>query len=120
LNLGDAYRLSGKPAEAKTQFDTALSMDSSLAVAHYDMGLLYLFSPSIPGMNADAQVSTAIRELETYKSMRGKAAPGATDDVDELLSRARQKQNELKTPTTAPATAPVAAAKDAGAAAPKK
>ena len=122
LNLGDAYRLSGKPSEAKKEFDTALSMDSSLAVAHYDMGLLYLFSPNVPGMSADAQVATAIRELETYKSMRGKNAPGATDDVDELLSRAKQKQNELKTPTTAPAPAPAAAggAKDAGAAAPKK
>ncbi len=118
LNLGDAYRLSGKPTEAKKEFDTALSMDSSLAVAHYDMGLLYLFSPNVPGMSADAQVATAIRELETYKSMRGKSAPGATDDVDELLSRAKQKQNELKTPTTAPAPAPAAGgAKDAGAAA---
>jgi hypothetical protein len=88
------------------------------------MALLYLFSPNVPGMSADAQVATAIRELETYKSMRGKTAPGATDDVDELLSRAKQKQNELKTPSTAPAAAPApaaaGAAKDAGAAAPKK
>ena len=113
LNLGDAYRLSGKPQEAKREFDTALSLDSSLAVVHYDLGLLYLFSPSIPGTNADSQVSTAIKELETYKSMRGaKAAPGQSDDVDELLARAKQKQNELKTPAPAP---PVASKGDAGA-----
>ncbi len=97
LNLGDAYRLGGRAADARKEFDTALSLDSSLAVAHYDIGLLYLFSPSIPGTNASDQISTAIRELNTYKTMRGVATrQGASDDIDELLSRANAKQAELK------------------------
>ena len=29
---------------------TALGMDSTLAGAHYDLGLLYLFSPNVPGV----------------------------------------------------------------------
>jgi len=107
LNLGDAYRLGGRPADAKKEFDTALSLDSSQATAHYDLGLMYLFSPSIPGLSADTQVSTAIKEFETYKSMRGpKAAPGSADDTDELLARAKAKQAELK---NAAATPPAAA-----------
>lgn len=133
LNLGDAYRLSGRPADAKRELDQALSLDSSLAQAHYDLGLMYLFSTNIPGTNADSQVATAIKELQTYKSMRGaKAAPAgpnkdsAGDDVDELISRAIQKQNELKMGTAAAAGSakagaggapPAAGGKDAGAAA---
>ena len=119
LNLGDAYRLAGRPTEAKKEFDTALSQDSSLAVTHYDLGLLYLFSPNVPGMNAASQVSTAIHELETYKQMKGvKPTPGQTDDVDELLSRAKAKQAEMKNAAGVAATAGPAAGKtgkDAGA-----
>jgi len=109
LNLGDAYRLAGRPTEAKKEFDTALSMDSTLAVAHYDLGLLYLFSPNIPGTSATDQVNTAIRELNTYKTMRGpKAPPGQADDVDELINRANAKRNELNQPAAAPAPPPAA------------
>jgi Tfp pilus assembly protein PilF len=119
LNLGDAYRLGGRIPDAKKEFDTALAMDSSLAVAHYDLGLLYLFSPSVPGTNASDQISTAIRELNTYKTMRGaRGTPGTNDDIDELLSRGNAKLAELKASVaTAPpagATPPPAAA-DAGA-----
>ena len=109
LNLADAYRLGTRVADAKREFDKALSMDSSLAVAHYDMGLLYLFSPSVPGTNATDQVATAIRELETYRSMRG-VKPGGGDDVDELLTRAQAKQADLKAAVAAPPSPPPAAA----------
>lgn len=121
LNLGDAYRLGGRIADAKKEFDTALAMDSSLAVAHYDLGLLYLFSPSVPGTSASDQVAIAIRELGTYKTMRGaRAIPGSSDDIDELLSRANAKQAELKasvaTAAPAPAATPPSSAKPAAAA----
>ncbi len=118
LNLGDAYRLQGKYAEAKKEFDQALALDSSLAAAHYDLGLMYLTAPSIPGTSADAQVSTAIKELETYKTMRGPKAPAGVDDqIDDLLARAKAKQAELKNAVAQPAAAPAAsggAAKPAG------
>jgi Tfp pilus assembly protein PilF len=117
LNLADAYRLGTRVADAKREFDKALSMDSSLSVAHYDMGLLYLFSPNVPGTTALDQIATAIRELQTFQSMRGpKPAPGAGDDVDELLARAQAKQADLKvtpapTPAPSPPPAPAASAK---------
>jgi Tfp pilus assembly protein PilF len=115
VNLGDSYRLLGRTADAKREIDTALQLDSTLAVGHYDLGLLYLFSPSVPGFQPLDQVAQAIRELETFKTMRGKQAPGQTDDSDDLLSRAKAKQAELKMPAAAPAPPP--AAKPAAAAA---
>jgi Tfp pilus assembly protein PilF len=116
LNLGDTYRLLGRYGDAKKEFDIALSRDSSLAAAHYDLGLMYLTAPTIPGNSADSQVTTAIKELETYRTMRGpKAPPGVQDDIDDLIARAKAKQAELKqTP------APAAAAPAAGAAPAKK
>jgi tetratricopeptide (TPR) repeat protein len=95
LNLGDCYRLAARPADAKREFASALSLDSSLAAVHYDLGLLYLFSPSIPGTTPDDQVATAIKELDTYRTMRsGKTS--ATDDADDLYNRAKAKQAEMK------------------------
>jgi tetratricopeptide (TPR) repeat protein len=118
LNLGDAYRLQGKYDQAKTEFDKALSLDSTLAAAHYDLGLMYLTAPSIPGTSADSQVSTAIKELETYKTMRGPKAPmGVDDQIDDLLQRAKAKQAELKNAVAQPAGAAPAAS---GSAAPAK
>jgi len=111
VNLGDAYRLMGRAAEAKKELDTALAQDSTLAVAHYNLGLLYLFTPQMPGVGEDQQVATAIKERETYKTMRGaKAAPGQTDDIDELISRAKSKQSELKVKQQAAAAASAAPA----------
>jgi tetratricopeptide (TPR) repeat protein len=113
LNLGDCYRLQGKYNDAKNEFDKALSLDSSLAAVHYDMGLMYLTAPNMPGTSADTQVSTAIKELNTYKTMRGpKAAPGVQDDIDDLINRANAKQAELKqqVSTPAPAAKPAAGA----------
>lgn len=119
LNLGDSYRLLQRYAEAKAEFDKALSIDSSLAAAHYDLGLMYLTAQSIPGISADQQVATAIKEFDAYKTMRGaKGPPGVNDEIDDLLNRAKVKQAELKntvaaepaaTATAAAATAPAPA-----------
>ena len=117
LNLGDCYRLAARPADAKREFASALSLDSSLAAVHYDLGLLYLFSPSIPGTSPDDQVATAIKELDTYRSMRsGKTS--ATDDADDLYNRAKAKQAEMKQGAAAAAGAktPAAGAAPAGSA----
>ncbi|HVJ93331.1 MAG TPA: tetratricopeptide repeat protein, partial [Labilithrix sp.] len=123
LNLGDCYRLLGRYGDAKKEFDTALSLDSSLAAAHYDLGLMYLTAPTIPGNTADSQVATALKELETYRTMRGpKPPPGVQDDIDDLIARAKAKQAELKqTPAASappPAVAGSAAAPAASGAAP--
>jgi tetratricopeptide (TPR) repeat protein len=120
LDLGDCYRLLGRPGDAKSELDRAIAMDSTLAGVHYDLGLLYLFSPSVPGAaSQDDQLSKAIRELETYKSMRGAKTPkGQGDDVDELLSTAKRKQSELQLKKQAAAATAIPPAAPAPAAAP--
>lgn len=118
LNLGDAYRLQGKYDQAKKEFDQALSLDSSLAAAHYDLGLMYLTAPTIPGTSAGSQVDTALKELETYKTMRGPKAPmGVDDQIDDLIARAKAKQAEIKNAVAQPAAGAPAAS---GSAAPAK
>jgi tetratricopeptide (TPR) repeat protein len=108
LDLGDCYRLLGRAADSKRELDAALSLDSTLSGAHYDLGLLYLFSPSVPGVTSPSdQLTRAIRELESYRSMRGAKAPkGQGDDVDELLSTAKRKQSELQMKNQAAAPSP--------------
>ncbi|MCL2448360.1 MAG: tetratricopeptide repeat protein [Polyangiaceae bacterium] len=120
LDLGDCYRLLGRPADAKRELDAALGLDSTLSGAHYDLGLLYLFSPAVPGVSSpDDQLTHAIREFESYRSMRGAKAPkGQGDDVEELLSTAKRKQSELQMKSQAAQPAGPTAAPASGVAAP--
>jgi Tfp pilus assembly protein PilF len=114
LDLGDCYRLSGRIPEAKAQFDWVLAHDTSLPQVHYDLGLLYLFSPTVPGMDSKRQADEAISEITKYQQMRGKLAAGQSDDSEELLNRAKQKQADLqaqaaaKQPVAAPPAPPAA------------
>lgn len=118
LNLGDAYRLVGRPVDAKRELEQALAFDSTLGIAHYNLGLLFLVSTSIPGMNANEQAAQAIREFEAYKTMRGARAEKG-DDVDDLLNRAKATQAEVKAAAAAPPPPPPpAATPDAGPPAP--
>jgi Tfp pilus assembly protein PilF len=122
LNLGDAYRLQGRPADALKHLQWVLSKDSTIAEAHYNLGLLYLFSSGVPGMTPVASVDKAIAELELFKSMRPRTKAGAGDDADELLNRAKNKKAILAAeaaappPEAAPAAPPASA--PAGGAAP--
>src|SRR6185436_14016510 len=105
LNLGDCHRLAGRIPEAKAQFDWVLAHDTSLAQVHYDLALLYLFAPSVPGMDAKRQSDEAIAEINKYQQMRGKLGAGQSDDSDELLNRAKQKQADLLTQASEKASA---------------
>lgn len=93
LAIGDCYRLLGRVAEAKAQLDWVVQKDPSLAQAHYNLGLLYLFSPSVQGMDARAQTNAAISEIEKYQKKRGRAVDG--DDSNDLLNRARQRLADI-------------------------
>jgi tetratricopeptide (TPR) repeat protein len=117
LDLGDCYRLLGRPADAKREFDTALSMDSGLSGVHYDLGLLYLYGQNVPGMsNPEDQVNMALTEFQKYKDMKGKLPRGQNDDVDQLISTAKEKKDEMARAKAGAATA--AASSSAAAPAP--
>lgn len=111
-NLGDCYRLLGKVTDAKKELDTAMSLDSSLPQTHYALGLLYLFAPQYPGMSETDKLGTAIKELNTYKTMRGpRPPPGVQDDVEDLVKRAEQKQKEIADMKAASSATPTSTAK---------
>ncbi|MDC0743358.1 tetratricopeptide repeat protein [Polyangium mundeleinium] len=105
LALGDTYRLLGRYGDAKREFEWVLARDASMPQVHYDLGLLYLFAPSVPGMSAKQQVAEAIVELKKYQELRRK---GERDDSEELLQRAKLKEGELAAAAAAEAPAPVA------------
>ena len=54
LNLGDAYRLVQKYDDSKREFEWVLGRDAALPAVHYDLGLLYLYAPNIPGDDGEA------------------------------------------------------------------
>lgn len=103
LLLGDCYRLQGKIADAKARFEYVLSKDASLAQAHYNLGLLYLFAPSVPKMTPMQQVDAATASLKKFQELRNK---GESDDSDELLARAKLKRGELEAAQQAAAAPP--------------
>ena len=120
LNLGDCYRLLGRPLDAKKEFDWVLAKDSSLIQVHYDLGLLYLFSPSFPGMTPTAQADAAVAALEKYQQGKTRGATGPGSDVEELINRAKAKKAMIEANAAAaqPAPGPSAPASAAPVAAP--
>ncbi len=94
LNLGDAYRLLGKADQARKELEWVRKADPQLAQVHYNLGLLYLFSESVPGVTPQQATDLAIGEFEQYKTMRPRQA-GSNDDTEELLTRAKAKKGML-------------------------
>ena len=100
LNLGDAYRLVQKYGDSKREFEWVLAHNASLPQVHYDLGLLYLYAPSIPGMTAKQQIGEAIKELNKFRELRSREEK---DDSEELLNSAKIKEGELNA-ASAPVT----------------
>jgi tetratricopeptide (TPR) repeat protein len=92
LNLGDAYRLLGKPADALAHLNWVTRKDEALPQTHYNLGLVYLFSTGVPGVNEEQAIDKAIESFERFKKLEPRAARGAGDDVDALIARARNKK----------------------------
>jgi Tfp pilus assembly protein PilF len=96
LNLGDAYRILGRGADAKKELEWVAVKDTSLAQVHYNLGVLYLFNENLPGVTPKQAVDKAIDELERYKKMKPQGKPGDRDDTDELITRAKTKKALLE------------------------
>jgi Tfp pilus assembly protein PilF len=115
LNLGDAYRLLQRYGDAKREFDWVLAHDAGLPQVHYDLGLLYLYAPNIPGMTPKQQIGEAIRALTKFRELR---ARDEKDDSEELLNSAKIKEGELNAasaPVAPPPPPAAVAASDGGA-----
>ena len=103
LNLGDAYRLQGRPDEALKQLVWVTQAAPKLPQAHYNIGLVYLFSTEPPGVTPAQAIDKAIEAFETYKAMQPRTRAGAGDDADELLARARNKKAVMEAMSAVPA-----------------
>jgi tetratricopeptide (TPR) repeat protein len=68
-NLGYLYRLQGKPDDAIAAYRQALSMNSSFADVHYNLGLLYL-DTDLSGMEGQQRFKSAIESLNKYRDLR--------------------------------------------------
>src|SRR5690606_3303285 len=90
LNLGDAYRLMGKSAEAKQQLEWVVKKAPSLAQPHYNLGLLYLLNADVPGATPKQAADKAIEHFEKYQTMKSRAE--GPDDTEELINRAKAKK----------------------------
>jgi tetratricopeptide (TPR) repeat protein len=126
LNVGDCYRLLGRPQDAKKEFDWVLAKDATLIQVQYDLGLLYLYTPSFPGMTPTQQADQAIAAFEKYQAARARGSTGPGSDVEELILRAKAKKALIEsnaaaaTPAAGPsgsATPPAAASGKAAASA---
>lgn len=113
LNLGDAYRLKGRADVARPQLEWVAAQRPELPQVHYDLGLLYLFSESIPGVSPADAAQKAIESLEKFKQLRSRS--DAAGDVDELITRAKSKKaliesgSEEDTPAAEPSGTPTPA-----------
>ncbi len=101
LNLGDAYRLQGRPDEALKQLDWVTKAAPNLPQTYYNIGLVYLFSKSINGLTEAQAADRAILAFEKYLEMQSTARPAAGDDANQLLKRARTKKSIIDAMKTA-------------------
>ncbi len=92
LNLGDSYRLLGKTNEAKQQLEWVADKDPKLPQVRYSLGLLYLFSDSIPGIAPKEAAAKAVAAFEEYKRLKPRSTVGQADDADELIAAAKSKK----------------------------
>ncbi len=92
LSLGDAFRLTGAYPQALKEFEWVKERDANLPPVHYNLGLLYLFAPSIPGMKPLPQIEAATASLKKYEELRKKTDP----DPSKLLNAAKLKKAEIE------------------------
>ena len=93
LNLGDAYRLAERPADARRELEWVAKAAPERVEVHYNLGLLFLLSKSIPGMTPIQATNKAIEHLEAY---RERGVRGGPDDTEELITRAKTRKALLE------------------------
>lgn len=93
LNLGDAYRLLDRAADARRELEWVLKAAPNRPEVHYNLGLLYLLSKEMPGVTASQAADRAIDHLEQYKA---RGVRGGPDDAEELITRAKTRKALLE------------------------
>jgi tetratricopeptide (TPR) repeat protein len=95
LNLGDAYRLQGRAKDALTQLDWVSQAAPKQAETYYDIGLVYLFG-KVESVTPEQALDRALGAFEQFAKLEPNPKPGAGDDAQELIARAKNKKAVLE------------------------
>jgi tetratricopeptide (TPR) repeat protein len=105
LNLGSALRGMRRFIEADTAYKKVVSAEPQNADALYNLGILYLDAPSMPGFDPVSQRMIAIRYLESYqdatRGTRDDSAEAYIKDARSAIEREQRRQKKKPTPTSA-------------------
>jgi len=89
INLGNAYQMQGKYADAKAEFQAVIDKDPNSFAAHYNLGLLCVQAPAILGMTPLQQADTALLELERSRALQPR---NSSLGIEEFVTRAKAKK----------------------------
>ena len=103
LNYGSALRGMRRYLEADTAYKKVVSAEPQNADALYNLGILYLDAPAMPGFDPISQRMIAIRYLESYqdasRGTRDDSAEAYIKDARSAIEREQRRQKK-KTATT--------------------
>lgn len=95
-NLGYVYRLMGRPDDAASAYNQALSLDSRLAEASYNLGMLY-FATDVSGMTGAKRFKAAMEALNRYRDLRRNAlSREENEEIDRYLAEAQSNIEMLQ------------------------
>ncbi len=109
LNYGSALRGMRRFVEADTAYKRVLSTEPQNGDAMFNLGILYLDAPAMPGFDPISQRMIAIRYLESYLDS---APRGSRDDSAEAYIKdarsaiEREQRRQKKKPSPSPEGAP--------------
>lgn len=101
LNYGSALRGMRRYIEADTAYKKVVSAEPQNADALYNLGILYLDAPSMPGFDPISQRMIAIRYLESYQdATRGSRDDSAEAYIKDARSAIEREQRRQKKKTS--------------------
>ena len=103
LNYGSALRGMRRYIEADTAYKRVLSAEPQNGDALYNLGILYLDAPAMPGFDPISQRMIAIRYLESYldgqRGSRDDSADAYIKDARSAIEREQRRQKKKPTPS---------------------
>ena len=105
LNFGSALRGMKRYIDADTAYKKVLSAEPQNTDALFNLGILYIDAPSMPGFDSVSQRMFAIRYLESYldaigpRGPRDESAEAYIKDARAQLEREQRRQKKKPSPT---------------------
>ena len=88
LHLGNGLRGLQQYTEANEAYQKALSIDPTMAEAHYNLGILYLEN-QVQGMDGEARLQRSIDEFNEYRQTK-RASASRDEEIDGFIAEAKE------------------------------